>query len=328
MADKEHKGKVIIKKVKKGGHAAHHGGSWKVAYADFVTAMMAFFLVMWLVNALPQEKREQIAVYFQSFSLFDLSGKPGLIPSQDLSMIREDNPPPVVQPLNMGPESPVREPSEAEKTAEEIKKEVEAKAPELKEQVSVTVEGDKVFFDLTEDAKGKPLFALGRADLTPDARKVLAAVAPKLNAPQGKLTVEGHTDAYTYAGERFTNWELSTDRASGARRELERAGTNPAGIVMVAGYAATRPFVPDNPYDTRNRRIRLVLEVPPKPGEAKPGPAKTGSQAGAKAQDNLFGKPQQVAPPPPPPSPIPTEKRDLLDRQMDRLYDEQTKGKL
>ena len=111
------------------------------------------------------------------------------------------------------------------------------------------MEGDKVIFDLTEDAKGKPLFALGKADLTVDARKVLSLVAPKLNVPKGKLSVEGHTDAYTYAGERFTNWELSTDRASGARRELERAGVNPAGIAMVAGYAATKPFVADNPYD-------------------------------------------------------------------------------
>ncbi|WP_243312137.1 flagellar motor protein MotB [Fundidesulfovibrio agrisoli] len=338
MADKEHK-KVIIKKVKKGGHGGHHGGSWKVAYADFVTAMMAFFLVMWLVNSLPQEKREQVAQYFQSFSLFDNGAQPSLIPATDISQIqKENNPPAIVQPISESPAGAAKEKTEAEKMAEALKEAVETKTPDLKQQVTVKTEADKVIFELSEDAKGKPLFALGKADLTPDARRVLEAVAPKLaQAGKGALTIEGHTDAYTYAGDRFTNWELSTERASGARRVLEKAGVSGEAVGMVAGFAATRPMVPANVYDPKNRRIRLVLEVPnaKKSSEAGAqgqggagsgsGPGQAGDAKAKKGPGNMFVEPE--APPPPPESPIPREKREILDQQIERLYDEQIKGK-
>ena len=320
MADKEHK-KVIIKKVKKGGHAAHHGGSWKVAYADFVTAMMAFFLVMWLVNSVTQEKREQISQYFQSFSLIDTGGKPGLIPAADLSQIQQpNNPPSIVEPISENPSAPAKEKSEAEKAAEAIKEAIEAKTPDLKNQFIVKTEDNKVIVEVTEDAQGKPLFALGKSDLTVDAKRALAAVAPQLSkAGKGKLSIEGHTDAYTYAGERFTNWELSTDRASASRRELEKSGVSADSVGVVSGYAATRPYVQDNAYDPKNRRIRLVMELPqPKQAEANDG---------AKAPNNIFAKQQEPpAPPPPPPSPIPKERREILDQQIERLYDEQIKA--
>ncbi|MFZ5425566.1 MAG: flagellar motor protein MotB [Thermodesulfobacteriota bacterium] len=324
MADKEHK-KIIIKKVKKGGHGGHHGGSWKVAYADFVTAMMAFFLVMWLVNSVTVEKREQIAQYFRSFSLLDTGGKPGLIPATDLSQVTPDqNPPNIVEPISETPAGPAKELSEAEKAAQAVKEAIEAETPDLKEQIIVKTEADKLIIEVTEDAKGKPLFALGKADLTADAKRALAAVAPQAaKAAKGKLTIEGHTDAYTYAGERFTNWELSTERASAARRELEKAKVSQEAIGMVAGYAATRPLVPENPFDPRNRRIRLVVEIPKPPQEdgEKAGALKqpAGKQAGKEV------KPQE--PPAPPPSPIPQEKREILDRQIERLYDESIKGK-
>lgn len=339
MADKEHK-KIIIKKVKKGGHGGAHGGSWKVAYADFVTAMMAFFLVMWLVNSVTQEKREQIAQYFQSFSLFDNGGKPGLIPSQDLSAANPEVSPPPIQPIFESPQGPAREASQAELKAEEIKKEIESKTPDLAKQVSVKVVNDQVIFEITEAANGKPLFALGKADLTPDAKRALAAVAPKLVVEGAKLTIEGHTDAYVYSGDKFTNWELSTDRASAARRELEKSGLPAGELAAVSGFAATKPFVPENVYDPRNRRIRLVLDVPPKPGEKPGGEGGEGGSSGsvqtgagqtgagqsppAKAPDKAT-KPEE---PPVPPSPIPKEKREILDQRMDNLYDEQTRGKL
>ena len=320
MADKEQKGKIIIKKVKKGGHGGAHGGSWKVAYADFVTAMMAFFLVMWLVNSLPQEKRKEISKYFQSFSLFDTGGKPGLVPAQDLSVMRDENPPPVVEPLSQGPEAPAKQATEAEKLAEGLKKEIETKAPDLKGQVIVKVEGNQTIFELVDDAKGKALFALGKADLTPDAKRVLDAIAPKIaeeGRQGGKVTIEGHTDAYTYAGENFTNWELSTDRASNARREMERAGLGPDMIAQVSGYAATKPYVPDNPYDARNRRIRLVVQTPAKPGENPPA-QEAAPQEAAKAKAQAQPEPQPQAP---------ADQRELLDQHMDKLYDQQTKGK-
>ncbi len=331
MADKEHKAKIIIKKVKKGGHGGHHGGSWKVAYADFVTAMMAFFLVMWLVNSLPKEKREQVAKYFQSYSLMDFQGAPGPIPGADLSILNpESNPPSIVAPISQNPAAPAKEPSEAEKLAEEVQKTIDQVASDLKGQVKVRAEADKLIFEIAEAAKGKQLFALGKADLTPDAKRLLDAVAPQLNIPGGKLTIEGYTDAYTYPGERYTNWELSTERASAARRELERVGVNPNMVGMVAGYAATRPFVPDNPLDPSNRRIRLVVEVPPKPADAG-GKGAAQAQGKGKVPDNMFAKPKDkpvIAPPPPPESPIPPEKREMLDREIEKLYDEQTKDKL
>ena len=308
--------------------------------------MMAFFLVMWLVNSVTQEKKEQIAVYFQSFSLFDNGGKPGLIPSQDLSTLNPEAIPPPIAAITESPQGPAKEVSVAEMKAEEIKKEIEAKTPDLKGQVSVRAEADKVIFDLTEDAKGKPLFALGRAELTADAKRVLAAVSPKLVVEGGKLTIEGHTDAYVYAGDKFTNWELSTERASAARRELEKAGLPQSELAGVAGYAATKPFVPENLYDPKNRRIRLVLETPPKPDQAPQAAANGSGQAngagqGAKGQPGqvqtsrpggggavkgkVDAKPEEPAPPV---SPIPSEKRDMLDQRMEKLYDDQTKGKL
>ncbi|MBI4805409.1 MAG: OmpA family protein [Desulfovibrio sp.] len=323
MADKEHK-KIIIKKVKKGGHGGAHGGSWKVAYADFVTAMMAFFLVMWLVNSVTVEKREQIAQYFQSFSLIDTGGKPNLIPATDLSQITpEQNPMAIVEPISESPSGPAKEKPEEEKAAEAVKEAIEATTPDLKDQIIVKTEAGRLIIEVTEDVKGKPLFALGKSDLTVDAKRALAAVAPQVGkAGKGKLTIEGHTDAYTYAGDRFTNWELSTDRASAARRELEKSGVSSDSVGVVAGYAATRPLVPENPLAPKNRRIRLVVELPPPPEPAKkaekPAPA-------AKEKDNIFAKPKE--PPAPPPSPIPQEKREILDQQIERLYDESIKGK-
>ena len=340
MADKEHK-KIIIKKVKKGGHGGAHGGSWKVAYADFVTAMMAFFLVMWLVNSLPKEKREQVSQYFQSFSLFD-TGKPGLIPAADLSQIaQEQNPPAIVEPISENPSTPAKEKTEAdkadvekteaEKKAEEIKDAIEAKLPEMKDQIIVKTEMDKVIINIFESDKGKPLFALGRADLTPDAKTALLRLAePVRAAGKGMLSVEGHTDAYTYQGERFTNWELSTERASAARRELEKGGVRQESIGQISGFAATQPLSPDNPYDPKNRRIRLVMTVPQPPAEARPAAAKPKAAAQpGKTQENIFAKPKtpEQAAPQPPVSPIPKEKREILDQQIEKLYDESIKSK-
>lgn len=320
MADKEHK-KIIIKKVKKGGHGGAHGGSWKVAYADFVTAMMAFFLVMWLVNSLPKEKKVEISKYFQSYSLLD-GGAPGLIPAADLSQIaQEQNPPNIVDPISENPSRPAKDKSEAEKAAEAIKEAIEAKTPDLKDQIIVKTEAGKVIVDVFEDAKGKPLFALGKSDLTVDAKRALAAVAPPFaKAGKGLLTIEGHTDAFTYAGERFTNWELSTERASAARRELERAGVSQESVGQVAGFAATKPMAPLTPFDPKNRRIRLVMEVP-QPEQPSKSPDATKGQP--------LPKPKEApAPPPPAPDvPMTPDKREILDRQIERLYDQSIKEK-
>jgi len=321
MADKEHK-KIIIKKVKKGGHGGAHGGSWKVAYADFVTAMMAFFLVMWLVNSLPKEKKVEISKYFQSYSLLEGS-PPGLIPAADLSQIAQDqNPPNIVEPISENPSSPAKEKSEAEKAAEAIKEAIEAKTPDMKDQIIVKTEAGKVIVDVFEDAKGKPLFALGRSDLTPDAKRALAAVAPPFaKAGKGLLTIEGHTDAFTYAGERFTNWELSTERASAARRELERSGVSQDSIGQVAGFAATKPMDAQAPFSPKNRRIRLVMTVP-QPVQPTKSPDAAKGQPPAKAQE------APAAPPAPPPDiPMSPEKREILDQQIERLYDQSIKGK-
>lgn len=321
MADKEHK-KIIIKKVKKGGHGGAHGGSWKVAYADFVTAMMAFFLVMWLVNSLPKEKKVEISKYFQSYSL--LEGSPqGLVPATDLSQIaQEQNPPNIVEPISENPSSPAKEKSEAEKAAEAIKEAIEAKTPDMKDQITVKTEAGKVIVDVFEDAKGKPLFALGRSDLTPDAKRALAAVAPAFaKAGKGLLTIEGHTDAFTYAGERFTNWELSTERASAARRELERSGVSQDSIGQVAGFAATKPMEAQAPFSPKNRRIRLVMTVP-QPVQPSKSPDAAKGQSPAKAQQ------APAAPPAPPPDiPMSPEKREILDQQIERLYDQSIKDK-
>ncbi len=256
MADK--KAAIIIKKVKKGGHGGHHGGAWKIAYADFVTAMMAFFLLMWLLNNVPDEKKEQLSIYFKEFSVID-----GLPPSMTMGAGgQSSSEPDRLKPIMM--EGTVGMYAEG-KSQEEILKEamakmIEERLKEFKEELIIDTFDNGVRIQMVY-GEGNPFFESASSQLTEDARRVLRVIADTVREMPNQVAVEGHTDAKPLGGPnaRYTNWELSTDRASSARLILQEFGIDPKRMVRVAGYAATQPLIHENPEDPRNRRVSILL---------------------------------------------------------------------
>ena len=255
MADKK---AVIIKKVKKGGHGGHHGGAWKIAYADFVTAMMAFFLLMWLLNNVPDEKKEQLSIYFKEFSVID--GPPPSMTMGAGGQTASD--PERLKPIIM--EGTVGMYAEG-KSQEEILKEamakmIEERLKEFKEELIIDTFDNGVRIQMVY-GEGNPFFESASSQLTEDARRVLRVIADTVREMSNQIAVEGHTDAKPLGGPnaRYTNWELSTDRASSARLILQEFGIDPKRMVRVAGYAATQPLIRENPEDPRNRRVSILL---------------------------------------------------------------------
>ncbi|MDO9583935.1 MAG: flagellar motor protein MotB [Desulfomicrobium sp.] len=254
MAEKK---AVIIKKVKKGGHGGHHGGAWKIAYADFVTAMMAFFLLMWLLNNVSEEKKEQLSIYFKEFSLID--GPP---PSMSIGPGGENAADPQLKPLIIeGTAGMFAEgKSQEEILKEAMAKMIEERLKEYKDELIVDTFDNGVRIQMLY-GEGNPFFDSASAQLTGDARNVLRVIADTVRDLPNQIAVEGHTDAVPLGGprSRYTNWELSTDRASSARVILEEFGLDPKRMVRVAGYAATQPLIRENPEDPRNRRVSILL---------------------------------------------------------------------
>jgi chemotaxis protein MotB len=316
MSEQGQKGNIIIKRVKKVAGGAH-GGSWKVAYADLVTAMMAFFLLMWLLNMVPQEKKEELAAYFNDFSLFSNPGPSamsvvtgGLGPPGAVVGSQDERPDVAI---DRGGKEPTGgkggqglDAGEAQAKAleKQIEQQLEAAVPELAGQVAVSRDKDRVRIEIM-DKSDRPLFDLGGVTPTPDARRLLSAITDTIKKEGVKVAIEGHTDAYRYSGT-YTNWDLSAGRALTARRLMVQDGLSPDNVTQVTGYAETRPYVADNPYDPRNRRISLLLFREPKPGEK---PAEGGKPE---------AKPEAKKPPP--------SVGEELERQIDNLYDKSTEG--
>jgi chemotaxis protein MotB len=259
---------IIIKKVKKNGSGGAHGGSWKVAYADFVTAMMAFFLLLWLITMVAPEKRARVANYFKHFSVFEKTGSTMLEQNKSSNaglMIGEDGSQKsgeASQPNENTGENEVVTPEQYLK--QKIEKQVEQELSEAKEQLMVEVFDGGVRIELM-DSDGTSMFARGRSELTREGKKLLKIVGDNLNFRGSKIALEGHTDAHIYPGRDYSNWELSTERASAARKELERNGLPQDLLVRVAGFAATDPIVAGDPYDPRNRRISILVFDQPHP---------------------------------------------------------------
>lgn len=265
---------IIIKKVKKGHEGGHHGGSWKVAYADFVTAMMAFFLLMWLLSMTTPQQKLQISNYFKYFSLFkannvgetmsiaDVHSGPkadaeggGPSKGEEEGSIMGDEQGSVT---TQSDKNNAEEKTEQNEMAEQLKSEVQQKLSDISEQVVVQVFEGGVRIQIV-DNKGRPLFLPGSKELTTNAKRILKVIADNIIAMPNKISIEGHTDASHYSTDKYTNWELSTDRASSARKELELVGIDPNRLTRVAGYASTQPFIRDNLYDPRNRRISILV---------------------------------------------------------------------
>ena len=266
---------IIIKRVKKVA-AGHHGGSWKVAFADFMTALMAFFLLMWLLSMTVPEKKIQLAQYFNDFTVFSSEGT-GLL-SKELNKMTDMPalPKPKVAYLpqvdGMGQTEdkntlvlptakPTTNPASPYKT---LKKQIKTRLAIYKKNVNTveTEEGVRVDFMSLED---EPLFEIGQATLTPIMKKIIEKFYYDiLSRLENKITIKGHSDAIYYANDKRTNWELSTGRASEVRRMFENLGFNTDRLSLVAGYASTRPLIIENPKDPRNRRISITLLDPKK----------------------------------------------------------------
>ncbi len=247
---------IIVVKKAAHAHHAHHGGAWKVAYADFVTAMMAFFLVMWIVGQSKQTK-EAIAGYFRDPVAFEnkTGAGSGVLPGADSGLQGGGRPVPA-------PPTDVKSATATLERAAEHLREALSHAPEfaaLKDRIEIQVTNEGLRIELLE-APNDGFFASGSAAIKPDTVLILTIIAQELGKLTNQVAVEGHTDQRPYtAGQQYSNWELSSDRANAARRVLEEAGLNKGQVTEVRGFASTHLRVPSDPLAPQNRRISIVV---------------------------------------------------------------------
>lgn len=303
----------IVKK--KAHHGGHHGGAWKVAYADFVTAMLALFIVLWIM-AQSQSLRQNVAQYFKN---------PGLLPqSQGLmenSNIGGEMPIPGHSQELQRPAPAPADVADDQRRLEETKKKIQemlAQMPELenlKDQVRLEITDEGLRIELMEREKAR-FFEVGSAKINKEAQKIFGVISKELGILPNHLTIEGHTDSRPYGSQNYTNWELSADRANAARRLMKEEGVKPGQISEVRGYADRRLFVHDNPNDDRNRRVSIIVRYldkdKKKPLTIKPTPAQAATKAApaaasakpVPAKASPAGKlPASKAAPAPPPPP-------------------------
>ena len=268
---------IIVKRVKKGGHG-HHGGAWKIAYADFVTAMMAFFLLMWLLGSTSEGDKKGIADYFQAplkISLLgggsgagdashvvkgggeDLSRSAGQVKRGDVEARRKT--------VNL--QALKAEQTRAERARlEQLKQQVEqrirsnARLAGMSSQIRLDMTHDGLRIQIV-DEQNRPMFASGSAVVQPYMRELLREIGTVLAEVPNRLTLEGHTDAAPFAAGDggYSNWELSADRANASRRELHAGSLPDDRVLRVQGLAASLPLEPAQPLAAANRRISIIV---------------------------------------------------------------------
>jgi chemotaxis protein MotB len=267
---------IIIKRVKKGGHAAH-GGAWKIAYADFVTAMMAFFLLMWLLGSTTDGDKKGIADYFQSPLKIALAGGSGSGDSNSVLKGGGESLTSTVGQVKKGDVEAQRNTINLHKLkAEQMRAEV-ARLENLKQQIQQKIASNdklkdlssQIRLDMTRDGlriqivddKNRPMFASGSATIAPYMKDLLQAIGSVLVEVPNRLTLEGHTDAQPYPGgdRGYGNWELSSDRANASRRELIAGGLTDDRVLRVQGLASSQPFDDKDPLAPTNRRISIIV---------------------------------------------------------------------
>jgi len=229
---------IVIKK--KGAHGGHHGGAWKVAYADFVTALMSLFIVLWLMNQTEQVKKA-VAGYFN-----DPKGTASLMGT-----------------TFSGKGTTVTETqNNLEKLKERLEQEIKAKKEleKLSKQIEITITPEGLRIELLEDKNGT-FYKTGSAQLSSSGQELLSLLAGELKTLPNALLIEGHTDATAYSEDNtYSNWELSADRANSARRLLQQDGVRSDQVTQVRGYADQFLRVKNNPYDPSNRRISILVK--------------------------------------------------------------------
>jgi chemotaxis protein MotB len=270
---------IVIKKKVSG--AGHHGGAWKVAYADFMTAMMSLFIVLWLLNTTPQIKKA-VAGYF----------------NDPLSGGKETG----TKALGVG-ESVSIDQKNVANLKEQIEKAIlrQADLTKLSKQVEITMTGEGLRIELIEDSGGT-FYQSGSPKLSDNGVKLLDMLAEQLKVLPNHLMIEGHTDAQPYSGNKgYSNWELSSDRANAARQLLQDAGLRQDQISQVRGYADQSLRIPSNPLDPSNRRVSLIVQwadasSTPQP-VTTPGAAKPGIDAPGKSSSTGTVAPAILLPP-------------------------------
>jgi chemotaxis protein MotB len=240
---------IVIRKKKSGGHGAHSGGAWKVAYADFVTAMMALFIVLWLMST-SDDVKKAVAGYFNdpkghSKQLGSAVGGSG----ESLTVAQGQ-----MANLKAKLENALRQIPEFEK---------------LKDNVKMTVTGEGLRIELLETEKGM-FFESGRPEPSQQGRDLLAELAKELGKLKNSILIEGHTDSRPYNSATYSNWELSTDRANQSRRFMQECGLRDDQVLQVRGFADRQLRDPAHPEDTANRRVSVIVTYG---SEEEPAPA-------------------------------------------------------
>jgi len=259
------KAPVIIVK-KKGGHGGHHGGAWKVAYADFVTAMMALFIVLWLLNS---SKQIQVAVggYFKDptgtakkvGSDMVGSGENFVVTKDDMSKLKDEL------------QRSIRQVPNFEK---------------LKDHIDMTVTNEGLRIELLESSNNT-FFDSGSPTPNKDGQDMLIALAAQIGQLPNKIAIEGHTDAKPYTqSSTYGNWELSADRANAARRLMQENGVGENQVTQIRGFADQKPRKPENPLDPSNRRISLIVQYLIKPPEEDETPSAAEGNAKPSTREN------------------------------------------
>ncbi len=276
MAAKDKQPVIVVKRIKKGAHG-HHGGAWKIAYADFVTAMMAFFLLMWLLGSTTKGDLQGIADYFKTPLKVALQGGSG---SGDASSIIKGGGKDLTRKtaqIKEG-ETPSRKRTiNLEAARAEIARQDALRLKSLKARLEGLIDSSpalkpykrQMLLDLTEeglriqivDELNRPMFGSGSAELQIYSREILREIGRVLNDVPNRVSLSGHTDATPYSGgERFySNWELSADRANASRREMVAGGLQEGKLLRVVGLGAAVPYVKEDPVNPINRRISIIV---------------------------------------------------------------------
>ena len=252
---------IIIKK--KAGHGGHHGGAWKVAYADFVTAMMALFIVLWLLSS-SEKVKKAVGSYFQ-----DPTGSGKLMGStmggvgESLTITKDDM-------------------SQLKEKLEQAMKTI-PKFDQMKNNVELTITSEGLRVELIENEKGM-FFESGNARPSERGEELLAKLAVEINRLPNTVLIEGHTDSKPYPGASYTNWELSADRANSARRIMQESGMRANQVAQVRGFADQRLRMPNDPTNPSNRRVSLIIQyLTKRPGADAPPKTATAPVESAKA---------------------------------------------
>jgi chemotaxis protein MotB len=266
---------IIVKRIKKTA-GGHHGGAWKIAYADFVTAMMAFFLLMWLLGSTSKGDLNGIADYFQTPLRVAMSGGAGsgdsssVVTGGGADLTRRNGQ------VKKGDSAPVKKTYDLKAARALLEAEEASRLKALKAKIEATIEANpllkkyqkQLLLDITSeglriqivDEQHRPMFALASAQLQPYTAEILHVIGSVLNEVPNRIGLSGHTDSTPYMSDSgYSNWELSADRANASRRELEIGGMNDAKVLRVVGLAAAAHLDRKDPFNPINRRISIIV---------------------------------------------------------------------